>query len=505
LGTGRSSSEQRSSTWPPGGRPPWRRRRSVAVLAAIGLGVGGGLFGGATAGAAVTPAVIASIPMGYDPVAVAVDPSIEAVYVVNEGVLNPNSQGLSPSPGSVSVISGSGSHAVTATITAGIENPTAVAVDPSTHDVFVVNGTSVAVIGGSRNAGHDKIIATLHIGAVTAMAVDPWSHHLYLLDGASVSVFHIGAVARHDRLIATIPVDAGAAAIAVDSSTHDIYVANIDDTVSVIDGSNGVDQVTATIPLKAPGNRPALAVDPSTHTVYVANIYFGDNGTGGETVTVIDQSGHDRPQTVIPIGGQYPGFELTVAVDPSTHAVYVADSNGLLSVIHGAVGLHRNQVVATLPTFETLRDVSVDPLTHDVYAPAFSFTAQNQDSLLVISNANADVALRLAGPTAAAIGTTFTERVTVTDYGPDSAPSVSTALLIPTGLLVTSAPGAQGGVQSNPLEWTDAALAPGASITHLVTFSVNSYGTPPLGGIAVGSVNDPDPANNAAITTIRLG
>ena len=95
-----------------------------------------------------------------------------------------------------------------------------------------------------------------------------------------------------------------------------------------------------------------VAVDPSTHTVYVANL--SDNA-----VSVIDGSAR-TVTAAVPVGNS----PVDLAVDPSTHTVYVANANdGTVSVIDGST----RTVTATVPIGENETGVAVDPGVNIVY------------------------------------------------------------------------------------------------------------------------------------------
>jgi len=125
--------------------------------------------------------------------------------------------------------------------------------------------------------------------------------------------------------------------------------------VFVANGATGA--VTATIGVGGPAARTsAVAVDPSTHTVYVAN-------QGSNTVSVIDGATNDVMNTIN-------GFSSpdAVGVDPSTHTAYVANQNGgTVSVINEAT----NTVTATIGVGGLPDAVGVDPSTDTAYVANF--------------------------------------------------------------------------------------------------------------------------------------
>ena len=118
----------------------------------------------------------------------------------------------------------------------------------------------------------------------------------------------------------------------------------------------------------------------------------------------------------------------------------------------------------------------------------------------------ADVQVSISGPSAAADSTSFDEIVKLMNAGPAPAQDVVMALLVPSGVSVTTAGG--GAEIAGTIVWTASSIAPGASDTYTVVFKVASKarGEAPF---AVGAASlltpDPDYANNAAVTTVDLG
>jgi YVTN family beta-propeller protein len=191
----------------------------VAIPAAIGVlitvaGCGQGQTATETHVPTIaTPVLVSTIPVGYNPLDVAISPEGRHVYVANAR------------SDTVSVID-TGSGTVTTNIPAG-NVPERVAVSPDGHIAYVTN----------------KI--TAFAGAVQ------------IVDIASNTV------------TATIPVGAYPRGVAVTPDGHRVYVANNDsNTVSVIDTDRGT--VTATIPVGIHPER--VAVHPDGRRVYVTNI-----------------------------------------------------------------------------------------------------------------------------------------------------------------------------------------------------------------------------------------
>jgi len=160
--------------------------------------------------------------------------------------------------------------------------------DNQTADtVYVINA---ATCNAANTSDCNQTPATITVGDdPRALAVDPSTDTIYVVNhgegdyAATVSVIN-GATcngqttAGCNQTPATVATGFGAIEAAIDTSTHQIYTANLEDTsVSVINGTtcnaintSGCDQ---TPPQDAVGNYPySIALDPATGTAYVSNI-----------------------------------------------------------------------------------------------------------------------------------------------------------------------------------------------------------------------------------------
>ena len=279
----------------------FKRAGAPGVLAVIGAPALVVFLAGCGSG---THTASLTVPVSKNPCGVALDAGTRTAFVTNSG------------DNTVSVIDSS-THTVTSTVPVG-KNPQAVAVDPGTHSVYVANSddNTVSVIDSSTHT----VTATVPVGKnPDAAAVDPGTHAVYVANGGDNTVSVIDGPTR--TLTATAWAGAYPDGVAVDPGTHTVYVANKDDaTVSVIDGSART--VTATV--RVVGRPMGVAVDPKTHTVYVTDSH-------GWTVSVIDGPKHtvtatmaEKPRDIrrVEFGGMAP---WGVAVDPGSHAVYVAN------------------------------------------------------------------------------------------------------------------------------------------------------------------------------------
>ena len=276
----------------------------------------------------------ATVPTGSAPMALAINPVTNKIYVANS------------SSASVTVVDGATNH--TATVSTGLY-PVGVAVNPATNQIFVTNFSSntVTLINGATNT-----TATIQVGSHPwPVAVNPGTNKIYVgnQNGGSVNVIDGNTWSN-----TTLTVGARPQAIAVNSQTNQVFVANYQGaSVSVIDGA------TNTVTTVAAGTYPmALAVDSVRNRVYVAN--FGTN-----TATVID--GATLAPTTVTVGD----WPSAVDVDVVTNKAYFADSEsyGSVTMVDGYDLSTSSVVVGHDPTA-----IAVNFITNRIY------TANSQDN-----------------------------------------------------------------------------------------------------------------------------
>lgn len=223
--------------------------------------------------------------------------------------------------------------------------PLAVAVDPRTDTVYVMNGTSntVSVLNGARcnarvTSGCARPVATVKVGQMpVAGAVSPATHTLYVANlNGGISVINTAAC---DATVTrgcgakprTVADTASPSWVDINSKTGTVYVANNGNgtspgSVSVINGA-GCNASTGTGCAKKPVTVPVgvnsvtLAVDQSTNTVYVADAGNGNSGSvsviNGATCNGKLTSGC-RVAATVPTGAG----TAQVAVDRQLHTVF---------------------------------------------------------------------------------------------------------------------------------------------------------------------------------------
>lgn len=364
-----------------------RRWRHVLLATAVAVAALAVRPAGTAVGDEAPVTVVGTIGVGGDPAGIAVDPVAGLVYVTNRA------------RDSVSIVD---EHTlrVVATVPVG-HAPAGVAADPSTHRAFVANAQdhTLSVVDGVRH----RVVATWPVGYLPgAVAVDPSMRRVYVADEGTdprcaggcddiiraldVRTGQVLAVTDGDLngWVSAMAVDAATHAIAVSVSGKyqgDALVALLSPALDTLAGNRpgywvsgvAVDPQTGRLyagmlmrtllaldPLPGPaaafrvariaiGVGPhQVAVDPSTGTVYVAN-------ASGHTVSVVDGR-TDRVTATVPVGAPSVAYFSTdnsgpgaIAVDPTTHRIFVADRGGDRVTVLRGIGVVRPTPTPLLP------------------------------------------------------------------------------------------------------------------------------------------------------------
>ena len=252
------------------------------------------------------------------PYGIALNIDNDLLYVSNYGQFN--------TTGIVSVINGT-TNTIVATIPVG-KNPQAIAYNPANGLLYVANTLSgtLSIINGTSNS----LIGSIPLGdypgkSPTGIAVNPINNTIYVTNMGSNTVSVINGTSN----IVIDNITSGAAGnlfsptgIAYDSDNNKIYVTNRgSDTVSVINGTTNtlIDEISMD------------AIAPSSIVYNTLNNYIYVTNMGSNTVSVINGTSDALVET-IPIGLGPNG----IAYNQNNGNVYVANSlNGTISVISG--------------------------------------------------------------------------------------------------------------------------------------------------------------------------
>jgi YVTN family beta-propeller protein len=219
--------------------------------------------------------VISTVKVGTSPSAVAVGPD-GRVYVANTG------------SGTVSVITFTKTSYKISTVTVG-SAPAALAVSPTTGQVYVANRgiNTVSVISTSN-----KVVKTITVGSQpSSVAITPDGKRVYVVNTGSATVSVINAATN--TLVDTNPstffvidpiaVGPSPTSVKISSDGATAFVANGNDTISVIDlrlTSTTYNMVITTVAIDPTGPElvggHAIAINPTTGSVYVSDAFDGN-------------------------------------------------------------------------------------------------------------------------------------------------------------------------------------------------------------------------------------
>lgn len=353
-----SLEDDRPGPVPPMPDPIRRRRRLVAgagiVLVALAASLTAVLWPDGTDQhqANQHKTVVATIHVGSQPQALAVEPTTHALCVANSGddtvsIIDTTTNKIATAGSANSpVISGKG------TASAG-SNPASVAVNSHTAYTANTNDNSVSLIAVDTSA----LVKTIAVGKdPDAIAVNPDDHTAYVANATSdsVSVLSLSTGTIGARVTDSIPVGRKPFAVTIVPTAHTAYIVNKNaGTVSSI--NTKTDRVTSTIPV---GKDPdAIAVDPGDNLAYIAN-------HGDRTVSVVTTTGARKVTRTIHVGAA----PSSIALDPTRHTAYVTDeTHGQSSDTVTVINTETSQVAGTVTVGLDPKAVAVDPNTHTAY------------------------------------------------------------------------------------------------------------------------------------------
>ncbi len=263
----------------------WRRLGPL-LLALLALS--------AVAAALVQPpssAETLTIGVGQEPFRIAVDTNAGRVYVVNNG-------GTQANPLSTVSVLDTLSNTLVSTFTAG-NNSRDVAVDPSLNPVYVANSWSNSI--SVFNASTDTLVHTIQIGKTPRcsglcsgnpelVAVDPTTHLVYAVNAGSGNTSVIDG--RSYKVVGVIPVGYNPGGIVVDPGDRTVIIGASSalgiPSLTFVDELNN--SARATIPLcHYIGNCiGGVALDPLRHRVYVTT--YDPPRSPASQLSVIDTS-----------------------------------------------------------------------------------------------------------------------------------------------------------------------------------------------------------------------
>jgi DNA-binding beta-propeller fold protein YncE len=316
----------------------------------------------------------AQVAVGSGPLALAVDPATNTVYVSNFGSASV--------PGTVSVIDASTCNATDqagcATVgTLKLPNGTGsyLSIDAATHTIYVAartdNGPDLVYVfnGATCNAneaiGCDQVPAAISVGSSGGA---PGNSKIDVaVDQATNTVYATNIV-----YLATG--DLGSGVFVFNGATCDAAnTTGCDQTPEIITGGLSSLALSNALPW-------GIAVDQATETIYVTLSGGGDYSSAlwvinGAICNGSDVAGCNQIPPSIPTGYN----ALGLAVDPLTHVVYTANFfDSTLSMVEGAIcnrftSLGCGLVLPKLPTASFPDSIAIDPAVGTAYVASFEF------------------------------------------------------------------------------------------------------------------------------------
>ena len=284
------------------------------------------------------------------PIGIAVNPSTNKVYVVNEY------------SNTVSVID-TNTDTVKSTISLG-NFPYGIDINPLNNRIYITNrgSNTVSVLDGSVDTKlHDITVGKSPVG----IAVNPSANWIYVtnLDDGTVSV--IDGITN--EVVKTVSVGKTPYGIAVNPLSNQIYITDIiTNTVTVIDGETN--EISAKIPV---GKKPTgMAIDipdkkGENSRLYVAN-YDSDS------VSVIDAATNEVTNNITSVGDSPVG----IAINSISNKLYVSNiASNTVAVIdtNNINSVDTNNKTRAKNNTALLKEIKVNPTLKTSYSGEDSF------------------------------------------------------------------------------------------------------------------------------------
>lgn len=391
-----------AGVWLPGVLRSWKGRTAVAVMigvAALASGAVPAAAAGRPTEPAAAPKVIATVPIGSNPAAMAVSPVTGEVYIVNDysysysdnqedrvAVINPRTNKIT----AFIPIKGNSRYG----------GDVAVAISAATGDVYVtgaylagrsqqwVNGGET-VISGRTN----KIIAAIPFHDPTGGVVNPITGDFYLSNNKSNDSTTV-AVFRGAKVIATIPLPGQQKVAAVSPVTGDVYVSGGDKTTVISGRTNKI--IAAFQSDGAP-----MAVSPVTDEVYYAassacpSYNCSDGLPGTVTVTSGQTNKVIASMTYDPVPDE-------TAFSPVTGDAYVGgEPSATIGVLDGRTNQLTDSITfpGVCPGGPGIQQFAISPRTGDLYVPLPAGNPCAHDTVWVLSTKTNKATASVALPT----------------------------------------------------------------------------------------------------------
>ncbi len=397
--------------------------------------------------AAANAAEATNIPVGEDPVSVAVAPDGSAVYVAQRA-------GKSVSR----ITNPTAANPTVTNIPLGVA-ARSVAVSPGGDVVYTANDDTSSVSRITNPTSVNPTVTTFKVGNTPlSVAVSPDGSAIYTANIGNGTLSRITNLSAAIPTVTTIPLGKGPYSVAVSPDGSTVYAAHLDDkTISRI---TNLTAATPTVTSLSLGVGPIdVAVSPDGKTLYTANYY------AGSVSRVTDLSASNPTVSTIPLSsGVY-----SVAVSPDGNTIYAANlSENTVSQITDLTTA--NPAVTKTVVGKTPFSVAVSPDGASFYTANSSDNTVSRVSLPTFTPPT----FKAAAPPAAAAGSAYSYTF-IASGSPAPTFSVASGDTLPSGLTLNSATGELSGapaVEGSSTFRVVAANSAGTVTSDVITFSV---------------------------------